>query len=78
MAEKDIGVLVDTKLNISQQCTLTEKKVTSIQQTEGGDYSPLFNTGEATSGVLCPVLGSPVQGTHGHAELSPVKGHRDY
>ncbi|KAK4827517.1 hypothetical protein QYF61_018843 [Mycteria americana] len=44
LAEKDLGVVVDTKLNISQQCALAEKKATSIQQTKGGDYSPLSNT----------------------------------
>ncbi|XP_053794508.1 uncharacterized protein LOC128785715 [Vidua chalybeata] len=28
-------------------------------------------------GVYCPVLGSPVQETHGHIEESPVKGQKD-
>ncbi|XP_059575968.1 receptor-type tyrosine-protein phosphatase S isoform X15 [Alligator mississippiensis] len=31
------------------------------QQVKGSDYSPLFSTGEATSGALCPVLGPPLQ-----------------
>lgn len=40
-------------------------------------HATLFNIGEAISGLLCPRLGFPVQGTHGHTEVSPVKGHRD-
>lgn len=28
--------------------------------------------------MLCPLLDSPIQGIHGHTEMSPVKGHRDY
>lgn len=37
--------------------------------------SPLLGTGEATLGVLCPVLDFPVQKIHGHTGKSPEKGH---
>jgi len=44
---------------------------------EGIDPSPLFSTGKATSEVLGPVLGSPVQERHGRTAESPEKGHTD-
>lgn len=47
------------------------------QQVDEGDPSPLLSIGEAVCGVLCPVIGSPVQQTHGHAGESPAKGHKD-
>ena len=33
--------------------------------------------GEATSGVLCSVLGSPVQEKQGTSGENPAEGHRD-
>jgi len=48
-----------------------------LQQAEGSDPSPVFSTGEATAGVLCSVLGYPVQEGHGHTRESPVKGLED-
>ncbi|KAK4816570.1 hypothetical protein QYF61_017960 [Mycteria americana] len=69
LVEKGLGVLVDTKLNMSQQCALAAKKANGIlscikeeccQHVEGGDPSSLLSTGEASSGV-CSVLGPSVQ-----------------
>ncbi|PKU29841.1 rna-directed dna polymerase from mobile element jockey- hypothetical protein [Limosa lapponica baueri] len=67
--QKDLGVLVDNGKTMSQQCALVAKKVNSIlgcikkrvasrsREVILPLYSDLMRP---PSGVLCPVLGSPV------------------
>jgi len=45
------------------------------QQVKGDDLPPQFCPGQATSRVLCPVLGSPVQKRT--SREGPAEGNRD-
>ncbi|PKU43321.1 rna-directed dna polymerase from mobile element jockey-like [Limosa lapponica baueri] len=85
-AEKALRVLVDTKLYRSHQCSLVPKKAinvlgcirSSVATRSREVILPLYSTlGGATTGVLCPVLGSPAQERHGHPRDSPAKGYQD-
>ena len=68
--ERDLDVLVDDKLTMSQQCARVAKKADGVlgclkkscgQQVKGGSPPPLLCPSDVPFAVLCQVLGSPVQ-----------------
>jgi len=78
---EDLGVLVDTKLNMRQQCALGTMEANGIlgciKRTVASrsrvGILPLYST----PGVLSLVLGFSVQERYGHTGASPVQGNKD-
>ncbi|PKU29999.1 rna-directed dna polymerase from mobile element jockey-like [Limosa lapponica baueri] len=84
LEEKDLGVLVDKKVDMSWQCALAESQPhhglhqkKRGQQVQGGDSAPLLCSGETLPGVLCPALVSSAQEGHGPVGMGPAEGHEN-
>jgi len=81
-AEKDVGGLVDNRLVMSQMCALVARMANGIlgcikecgQQVRVGYPPPLLCPGQASPGVLYPVLGSLVRKKTRISWREPTRG----
>ena len=82
--EKDVGLLVDEKLNMTQQCAPAAQKAKLIlgcmksdQQVKGGDSAPLLHSAVSSPGVLHPALEPSAQERYRPVAESPEEGHKN-
>ena len=77
-AEKDLGIMVGDKLDMSQQCALATQKAllsTRLHPKQPGqqveDSVPLLHSGQIPPGVLHPALEASAQERHGPVGEGP-------
>ncbi|PKU46993.1 rna-directed dna polymerase from mobile element jockey-like [Limosa lapponica baueri] len=80
--ERDLGFLLDNKLNMSEQCAVAADRMLGHQQghhqqRQRSHYPTLLSTCQATPGMLCSVLVTAMQKRCGQAGEGPEKGHQD-
>jgi len=81
---KDLEIMVDGKLDMSQQCALAAQKANcipgcikgSVTSRLRGDPAPLLCAGEVSLGIAHPDVDSSVQERHGPVEAHPEKGQK--
>jgi len=84
--KKDLGVLVDEKLDMSHQCALTAQKANCIlgciKRSVGSRASELILSlhsalARPQPGVLCPALEPSAQQSHGPIGVGQEEGHKN-
>lgn len=73
-----LGILMDTKLTMSQQCALVAKKTKSHPGCIRQNITTTLSLSSALVRyvwVVCPVLGSWVKERHEHTGAGPLKNH---
>ena len=84
-AERDLGVLIDERLDMSRQCALAAQRANrvlgcirrSVASRLRGDSAPLLCSGETSPGVLRSTLVPSAREGHGTVGAGPKEGYKN-